>query len=115
MLLQMALSQSFMTNIPLYICITFFLIHSSVSGDLFCLQLLAVINGAAVNIGVHVLFQTMVFIGYIPSKIIVSCLFFFLTLTLEALLMSIMSLGYYGRYCYSSSQKQRNGISGQSV
>ena len=59
MLLQMTLFHSFLwpSNIPLYIfiyCILF--IHSSVSGHLGCFQVLAVVNSAAVNIGVHVSF-----------------------------------------------------------
>ena len=42
-----------------------FFIHFSVSGRLVCLHVLAIVNGAAVNIGVYVLFQIRVFIFWI--------------------------------------------------
>ena len=46
------------------------LIHSSVDGHLGCFHVLAIVNSAAVNIGVHVSFQISVFIfsGYIPRS-----------------------------------------------
>ena len=43
-------------NIPLYICHNFF-IHSSVSRHLGNFHVLAIVNSAAVNIGVHVSFR----------------------------------------------------------
>ena len=43
-----------------------FLIHSSVNGHLGCFHVLAVVNSAAVNIGVHVAFQLIVLSGYMP-------------------------------------------------
>ena len=48
-------------------------IHSSVDGHLGCFHILAVVNSAAVNIGVHVSFQISVFIffEYIPRSEIV--------------------------------------------
>ena len=60
MLLQMALFHSFLwvSNIPLYIHkyhITF--IHSSVDGHLGCFHVLATVNSATMNIGVHVPFR----------------------------------------------------------
>ena len=45
-----------------------FFIHLSVSGHLGCFHVLAVVNSAAVNIGVHVSLSIMVFSGYMPSS-----------------------------------------------
>ena len=45
-----------------------FFIHSSADGHLGCFHVLAIVNSAAVNIGVHVSFWAMVFSGYIPSS-----------------------------------------------
>ena len=45
-----------------------FFIHSSVDGHLGCFHVLAIVNSAAVNIGVRVCFHTMVFSGYMPCK-----------------------------------------------
>ena len=50
----------------------FFPFHSSVDGRLGCFHVLAIANraGAAVNVGVHVSFQIMIFSWYVPwSKI----------------------------------------------
>ena len=44
-----------------------FPIHSSADGHLGCFHVLAVVNSAAINIGVHVSFWVMVFSGYMPS------------------------------------------------
>ena len=51
------------------VCVIFF-IHSSVDGYLGCFCILAIINKAAMNIGVHVSFQSsaLVSLGYIPSS-----------------------------------------------
>ena len=42
--------------------------HSSVNGHLGCFHILAIINSAAMNTGVHVSFSIMVFSGYMPSS-----------------------------------------------
>ena len=45
-----------------------FFIHSSVDGHLGCFHDLAIVNSAAMNIGVHVSFWTMFFFGYMPRS-----------------------------------------------
>ena len=42
--------------------------HSSVNGHLCCFHVLAIVNSAAMNIGVHVSFQIMVFSRYMPRS-----------------------------------------------
>ena len=44
-----------------------FLIHSSADRHLGCFHVLAIVNSAAMNIGVHVSFSILVFSEYIPS------------------------------------------------
>ena len=48
-----------------------FFTHSFVDGHLGCFYILAIVNSAAMNIGVHVTFSIMVFLGYMPSSGIV--------------------------------------------
>ena len=56
------------SSIPLYICTTFF-IHSSISGHLSGFHALTIVNGAAMNIGVHVSFWVKrVLSAYIPRR-----------------------------------------------
>ena len=45
-----------------------FFINSSVDGHLGCYHVLAIVNSAAMSIGVHVSFKSMVFSGYIPRS-----------------------------------------------
>ena len=50
---------------------TTLLIHSSIDGHLDCFHVLATLDSAAMNIGVHVSFSIMVFLGYMPISGIV--------------------------------------------
>ena len=43
-----------------------FFIYSSVDGHLGCFYVLAIVNSAAVNIGVHVSFSVLISSGHIP-------------------------------------------------
>ena len=45
-----------------------FFIHSSISEHLGCFHVLAIVNSAAVNIGVYVSFQIIVLSGYMPRS-----------------------------------------------
>ena len=45
-----------------------FLIHSSFDGGLGCLHVLAIVNSAAVNIGVHISFPMEVLSKYVPTS-----------------------------------------------
>ena len=45
-----------------------FFIHSSVNEHLGCFHVLDIMNSAAMNIGIHVLFSIMVFSGYMPNS-----------------------------------------------
>ena len=45
-----------------------FFIHSSVDGHLGCFHVLAIVNSAAMNNGVHVSFSTLVSSGYMPRS-----------------------------------------------
>ena len=49
----------------LHICTT--LLYSSVDEHLGCFHVLVIVNGAAVNEGVHVSFQIMFFLGICPG------------------------------------------------
>ena len=43
-------------------------IHSSVRGHLGCFHVLAIVNSSVMNVGVHVSFWIMVFLGYMPRS-----------------------------------------------
>ena len=45
-----------------------FFIHPSVDGHLGCFHVLAIVNRAAMNIGVHVPFSILVSSGYMPRS-----------------------------------------------
>ena len=53
-----------------YSFLFFFLIHPSVVGHLDCFHILAIVNVASINIGVHVSFQIRIFVfsGYLPRS-----------------------------------------------
>ena len=67
MFFQMALVHSFLwlNNIPLCICATVLLSCSSVEVYLGGFHVLAIVNSAAMNLGVHAIFQMMVSPKYI--------------------------------------------------
>ena len=45
-----------------------FFIHSSVDGHLGCFHVLAIVNSAQMNIGLHVSFLVLLSSGYIPKS-----------------------------------------------
>ena len=45
-----------------------FFIHSSVDGHLGCFHVLAIVNSAAMNSGIHVSFSILVSSGYMPRS-----------------------------------------------
>ena len=45
-----------------------FFIHSSVEGNLGCFQVLAIVNSAAMNNGMHVSLSILVSSGYMPKS-----------------------------------------------
>ena len=45
-----------------------FFIHSSVNGHRCCFPVLAIVNGAAMNSGIHVSFSVLVSSGYMPRS-----------------------------------------------
>ena len=69
MLLKMALFHSFFMTEEYSIVYMYhiFLIHSSVDGHIGSSQILAIVNSAAINIGVHVFFQIVIFSGWMSG------------------------------------------------
>ena len=45
-----------------------FFIHSFVDGHLGCFHVLAIVNSAAMNNGIHVSFSILVYLGYMPRS-----------------------------------------------
>ena len=70
MSLQMTQFHSFLwlSNIVHCICCHTFFIHSSVDRHLGCFHVLAIINSAVMNIGVHVSLSILVSLVYMPSS-----------------------------------------------
>ena len=69
MLLQTSIFYSFYGRVIshcIYVCHVF--VHSSVDGHLGCFHVLANVNSAAVNTGVHVSFSVRVFSRYLPRS-----------------------------------------------
>ena len=66
MLLKMALFHSFLwlSNIHCVYMYHIFFIHSSVDRRLGCFHVLAIVNSAAMNIGMHASFQIRVLSGF---------------------------------------------------
>ena len=69
-ILELTQTHSFLwpNNIPLYIGTHSFFIHSSVDGHLDCFHVLAIVNSAAVDIGVHAPFSVLISLEYMPSS-----------------------------------------------
>ena len=65
--LKKAGNNAICSNMDIYMHHIFF-IHFSVNGHLGCFHVLAIVNSAAINIGVHVSFPVIVFSGYIPRS-----------------------------------------------
>ena len=79
-----------LSNIPLYMYHNFF-IHSSVNGHLGCFHVLATVNNAAMNNGIHASFSILVSLGYMPRSGIIS--FFFQSwITLQSVCVSVSHL-----------------------
>ena len=68
-----------LSSVPLYIYINVYYIifvHSSVDGHFSCIHILATLNNAALNIGVHIFFQISIFVFFrkIPRIRLLDCI-----------------------------------------
>ena len=63
-----------------------FLIHSSADGHLGCFHVLAMINSAAMDIGVHVSLSDLVFLVCMPRSGITTCFTTYFLLTLYSII-----------------------------
>ena len=71
MLLQMTLFRSLLwlnNKYSIVYMYNIFFIQFFVDGHLGCFHVLAIVNSAAINTGMHVSFQIMVFSGYMPKS-----------------------------------------------
>ena len=60
---------------PIYIHYIFF-IHSYVNGHIDCFHIMAIVNNTAMNTGMHISFQLVLFSGYIPRNGIAGWFYF---------------------------------------
>ena len=80
-------------------------IHSSVSGHLGCFHVLIAVNSHAVNTGVHVSFQIMVFSRGVPRSAIAGSIFSFLRN-----LHTVLCGGHIHLHSHRQSRSVRKGV-----
>ena len=65
---------SFLQLSNITLCTYNFLIHSSACGHLGCFNVLAIVDSAVMNIGVHVSFSILFSLGYMPIVGLKGCM-----------------------------------------